>query len=45
LALIIIGFAAFVCTVTTLSLSAISTNGQIKGGKKSQCHPQSAEAF
>ncbi|CAB3385418.1 Hypothetical predicted protein [Cloeon dipterum] len=32
LALVIIAFAAFVCTVTTLSLSAISTNGTIKGG-------------
>ncbi|XP_059486469.1 bumetanide-sensitive sodium-(potassium)-chloride cotransporter-like isoform X2 [Neocloeon triangulifer] len=32
LALVIIAFSAFVCTVTTLSLSAISTNGVIKGG-------------
>ncbi|XP_045483258.1 bumetanide-sensitive sodium-(potassium)-chloride cotransporter isoform X2 [Harmonia axyridis] len=30
--LIIIGISALVCVVTTLSLSAISTNGEVKGG-------------
>ncbi|OXU26603.1 hypothetical protein TSAR_006261, partial [Trichomalopsis sarcophagae] len=29
---IIIGISAFVCVITTLSLSAISTNGEVKGG-------------
>lgn len=29
---IIIGISALVCVVTTLSLSAISTNGEVKGG-------------
>lgn len=31
-ALIIIAISAFVCVITTLSLSAISTNGEVKGG-------------
>lgn len=31
--LIIIGISALVCVLTTLSLSAISTNGEVKGGK------------
>lgn len=31
--LIIIGISALVCVVTTLSLSAISTNGEVKGGE------------
>lgn len=30
--LIIIGISATVCVITTLSLSAISTNGEVKGG-------------
>ncbi|CAH0553671.1 unnamed protein product [Brassicogethes aeneus] len=30
--LIIIGISAVVCVITTLSLSAISTNGEVKGG-------------
>ncbi|KAK0180493.1 hypothetical protein PV327_006129 [Microctonus hyperodae] len=30
--LIIIGISALVCVITTLSLSAISTNGEVKGG-------------
>ncbi|XP_071450086.1 bumetanide-sensitive sodium-(potassium)-chloride cotransporter [Hetaerina americana] len=30
--LIIIGISALVCVLTTLSLSAISTNGEVKGG-------------
>ncbi|XP_046400578.1 bumetanide-sensitive sodium-(potassium)-chloride cotransporter [Ischnura elegans] len=30
--LIIIGISAIVCVLTTLSLSAISTNGEVKGG-------------
>lgn len=30
--LIIIGISAIVCVITTLSLSAISTNGEVKGG-------------
>ncbi|KAF5306750.1 hypothetical protein FQA39_LY01508 [Lamprigera yunnana] len=30
--LLIIGISAFVCVITTLSLSAISTNGEVKGG-------------
>jgi len=30
--IIIIGLSAVVCVITTLSLSAISTNGQVKGG-------------
>jgi hypothetical protein len=29
---IIIGISALVCVITTLSLSAISTNGEVKGG-------------
>lgn len=29
---IIIGISAVVCVITTLSLSAISTNGEVKGG-------------
>ena len=29
---IIIGISAAVCVITTLSLSAISTNGEVKGG-------------
>ena len=31
--LLIIGLSAIVCIITTLSLSAISTNGEVKGGK------------
>lgn len=31
--LLIIGMSAIVCVITTLSLSAISTNGEVKGGK------------
>ena len=30
--LVIIGISAIVCVITTLSLSAISTNGEVKGG-------------
>lgn len=30
--LVIIGISAVVCVITTLSLSAISTNGEVKGG-------------
>ncbi|XP_020283623.1 bumetanide-sensitive sodium-(potassium)-chloride cotransporter isoform X2 [Pseudomyrmex gracilis] len=30
--IIIIGISAIVCVITTLSLSAISTNGEVKGG-------------
>ncbi|XP_074110124.1 sodium potassium chloride cotransporter isoform X1 [Cotesia typhae] len=30
--LLIIGISALVCVITTLSLSAISTNGEVKGG-------------
>lgn len=30
--IIIIGVSASVCVITTLSLSAISTNGEVKGG-------------
>lgn len=30
--IIIIGISALVCVITTLSLSAISTNGEVKGG-------------
>lgn len=30
--IVIIGISYFVCFVTTLSLSAISTNGEVKGG-------------
>jgi solute carrier family 12 (sodium/potassium/chloride transporter), member 2 len=30
--LIIIGISALICAITTLSLSAISTNGEVKGG-------------
>jgi solute carrier family 12 (sodium/potassium/chloride transporter), member 2 len=30
--LVIIGISAIVCIITTLSLSAISTNGEVKGG-------------
>ena len=30
--LLIIGISAIVCVITTLSLSAISTNGDVKGG-------------
>lgn len=30
--IIIIGISAVVCVITTLSLSAISTNGEVKGG-------------
>ncbi|KAK4881311.1 hypothetical protein RN001_004630 [Aquatica leii] len=32
LTLVIIGVSAIVCVITTLSLSAISTNGEVKGG-------------
>lgn len=35
LSLVIIGVSAIVCVITTLSLSAISTNGEVKGGKSS----------
>lgn len=31
-AFVIIGISALVCIITTLSLSAISTNGEVKGG-------------
>lgn len=30
--IIIIAISAVVCVITTLSLSAISTNGEVKGG-------------
>ncbi|CAB3385412.1 Hypothetical predicted protein [Cloeon dipterum] len=32
MSLVIIGISAAVCVITTLSLSAISTNGEVKGG-------------
>nr|CAD7437441.1 unnamed protein product [Timema bartmani] len=32
--LFIIAISAVVCVLTTLSLSAISTNGEVKGGKE-----------
>lgn len=31
--LVIIGISTIVCVLTTLSLSAISTNGEVKGGE------------
>lgn len=31
--LLIIGISAVVCVITTLSLSALCTNGEVKGGK------------
>lgn len=33
LSLVIIGISAVVCVITTLSLSAICTNGEVKGGE------------
>lgn len=30
--LVIIAISAFVCVITTLSMSAICTNGEVKGG-------------
>lgn len=32
MSLVIIAISAIVCVITTLSLSAISTNGEVKGG-------------
>lgn len=32
--MVIIAISAVVCVITTLSLSAISTNGEVKGGNK-----------
>jgi hypothetical protein len=34
--LVIIGISTVVCVLTTLSLSAICTNGEVKGGKSSR---------
>lgn len=35
--LVIIAISAVVCVITTLSLSAISTNGEVKGGEYIPC--------